>query len=101
MGDYRVDGQPRQLKAGMVLTVEPGLYIPVDDDSVPEAYRGIRIEDDVVVGRRAGSVNNDIPKQPDEIEALVGTATLNNSRTHCDGISASAQAGINIALIKY
>ena len=80
VGDYQVDGQPRQLKAGMVLTVEPGLYIPVDDDSVPEAYRGIgiRIEDDVVVGVEGPEVlTASIPKQPDEIEALVGTAALN------------------------
>ena len=40
-----------KLRAGMVLTVEPGLYFQPDDATVPEAYRGIgvRIEDDVVV----------------------------------------------------
>ena len=40
-----------QLAAGMVLTVEPGLYFQLDDLTVPERYRGIgvRIEDDVVI----------------------------------------------------
>ncbi|MEZ4744384.1 MAG: M24 family metallopeptidase [Bdellovibrionota bacterium] len=39
------------MQAGMVLTVEPGLYIPTNDTSVPESFRGIgiRIEDDIVV----------------------------------------------------
>ena len=39
------------LEAGMVFTVEPGLYLPMDDDSVPPEFRGIgvRIEDDVLI----------------------------------------------------
>jgi Xaa-Pro aminopeptidase len=51
-GDY-VDaaGEPSALEPGMVFTVEPGLYIPADDDSAPAALRGIgvRIEDDVLI----------------------------------------------------
>ncbi len=41
----------RKLEAGMVLTVEPGLYVPADDEKAPEAFRGIgiRIEDDIHV----------------------------------------------------
>ncbi len=59
---------------GMVLTVEPGLYIPPDDKSAPAKYRGIgvRIEDDVLVtedGNR--NLTSKVPKDPNEIEALM------------------------------
>ena len=51
VGDYRIRGQWRQLEAGMVMTVEPGLYIAADEAKVPEKFRGIgiRIEDDVAL----------------------------------------------------
>ena len=62
---------------GMVLTVEPGLYIPPDDKSAPSKYRGIgiRIEDDVLV-TKDGNLNltTKVPKDPDEIEALMAKA---------------------------
>ncbi|WP_406178243.1 aminopeptidase P family protein [Streptomyces canus] len=60
------------LEAGMVLTVEPGLYFQADDLTVPEEYRGIgvRIEDDILVtedGNR--NLSSGLPRQSDEVEA--------------------------------
>lgn len=60
------------LAPSMVVTVEPGLYIPHDDTSVPEPYRGIgiRIEDNVVITNGAPSVlTSDIPKSIAALEA--------------------------------
>jgi len=61
-----------KLEAGMVLTVEPGLYFQIDDLTVPAKYRGIgvRIEDDVLVtskGHRALSAS--LPVEPNDVEA--------------------------------
>ena len=74
VGTYRLDEQtPRPLAPGMVLTVEPGLYIPSDDD-IPDAYHGIgiRIEDNVVVTKDGHAVlTADVPKQVADIEALM------------------------------
>ena len=59
------------LAPGMVLTVEPGLYIHPDDELFPEQYRGIgiRIEDDVLVTETGCRVlSKDLPSHPDEIE---------------------------------
>jgi Xaa-Pro aminopeptidase len=74
VGDYRVDNQFRELEPGMVVTVEPGLYIAPDLKGVPARWRGIgiRIEDDVVV--TAGEpevISSGVPKDADEIEALM------------------------------
>lgn len=73
VGSYRVDGEPRPLEPGMVVTIEPGLYIP-DAEDIPVAYRGIgiRIEDDVAVTESGGEVlTPQAPKAADEIEALM------------------------------
>ena len=73
VGGYRRDGEPRRLEPGMVLTVEPGLYLPEDDD-IPEALRGIgiRIEDDVAVTAEGHEVlTSGVPKRAADIEALM------------------------------
>jgi Xaa-Pro aminopeptidase len=64
----------RPFAPGMVLTVEPGLYIPPDDKSAPSKYRGIgiRIEDDVLVTKDGNrNLTAKVPKDLDEIEALM------------------------------
>jgi len=76
VGAYRLDADtPRPLEAGMVLTVEPGLYIP-DAEDITAAYRGmgIRIEDDVVVTATGYEVlTADVPKRVADIEALMAS----------------------------
>src|SRR5689334_19094677 len=72
-GDYKRDGNWRQLEPGMVLTVEPGCYIRPAED-VPERLWniGVRIEDDVVVAAHDCEVlTADAPKQIADIEALM------------------------------
>jgi Xaa-Pro aminopeptidase len=73
VGAYAVDGKPRPIEPGMVLTVEPGLYVPPDAVDVPEALRGlgIRVEDDVLVTPTGHEVlTAAIPKEIDALEAL-------------------------------
>ncbi len=77
VGDYRVDGEFRELEPGMVLTVEPGIYIAPDAKGVVAKWRGIgiRIEDDVVVTRGEPEViTASVPNDPDEIETLMAAA---------------------------
>lgn len=77
VGDYHVAGAWRPLQAGMVLTVEPGLYVSPDDTTVDAAWRGIgiRIEDDVCVTETGHHVlSAAAPKSVADIEALVGSA---------------------------
>jgi Xaa-Pro aminopeptidase len=63
-----------KLEAGMILTVEPGIYIHPDDEFVPPQYRGIgvRIEDDILV-TKDGNINLSagIPRTPDAVEKWV------------------------------
>ncbi|MCZ6596746.1 MAG: aminopeptidase P N-terminal domain-containing protein [Planctomycetota bacterium] len=71
-GDYYVDGASRALAPGMVITVEPGIYVAEDDDTVDERWRGIgiRIEDDVLITAEGHEVlTADIPKEVDAVEA--------------------------------
>ncbi|MDK2776604.1 MAG: Xaa-Pro aminopeptidase [Pseudomonadota bacterium] len=74
VGEYRIDGEWRLLEEGMVMTIEPGLYIAPDDLTVDEQWRGIgiRIEDDVVVTRDGCKVlTTAVVKDVDDIEALI------------------------------
>lgn len=74
VGDYKIDGQPRILEPGMVLTVEPGCYVAPDSKGVAAKWRGIgvRIEDDVVVTKTGNEViTGGVPKHPDAVEALM------------------------------
>lgn len=76
VGDYKVSDHWRLLEPGMVLTVEPGIYIP-DSRAIPGKWRGIgiRIEDDVLVTAKGNEVlSQALPTDPDEIEQLVGSA---------------------------
>jgi len=72
VGDYKRDGQWRLFESGMVLTVEPGLYISGEQREVPKRYRniGIRIEDDVAVTAEGNEVlSADAPSAVEEIES--------------------------------
>ncbi|HEY8087857.1 MAG TPA: M24 family metallopeptidase, partial [Polyangiaceae bacterium] len=70
VGAYFEGGKARALEPGMVLTVEPGIYIAPDDETVAPEWRGIgvRIEDDVLVTASAPEVlTAGIPKTVDEV----------------------------------
>jgi Xaa-Pro aminopeptidase len=73
VGTYFADGRSRPLEPGMVITIEPGLYVAEDDEKAPLPFRGVgvRIEDDVLVtadGHRV--LTADIPKQVDDLERI-------------------------------
>ncbi|MFT5928496.1 MAG: Xaa-Pro aminopeptidase, partial [Candidatus Azotimanducaceae bacterium] len=73
VGEYQVDETWREFEEGMVMTVEPGLYIEEGLD-VPARFRGIgiRIEDNVLVTRTGHEVLTEgIPKTIDEIESYM------------------------------
>lgn len=77
VGRYKIKGQWRELAPGMVLTVEPGLYVSPDETSVDEKWRGIgiRIEDDVLVTDTGHQVlSENVPKSVAEVEALTSTS---------------------------
>ncbi len=78
MGDYlNDDGKFRKLEAGMVMTVEPGIYVgPHLKSEVPEAFHnmGIRIEDDILITENGHeNLTEDVPKAIAEIEALMAS----------------------------
>lgn len=73
-GSYLKGGKSRTLEAGMVTTIEPGIYVAADNKKVDKKWRGIgiRIEDDVLVTRTGNRVlTAAVPKTIDEIEALM------------------------------
>jgi Xaa-Pro aminopeptidase len=77
VGEYKVGGEWRVLEVGMALTVEPGIYIAPDNQSVAKKWRGIgvRIEDDVVVTKTGCEIlTKGVPKTVAEIEALMAAA---------------------------
>jgi Xaa-Pro aminopeptidase len=74
VGRYYYGTESRALEPGVVMTVEPGIYIAPDTKDVPEKYLGIgvRIEDDVLCTSNGPRVlTHKVPKQAEEIEALM------------------------------
>ena len=73
VGAYRRAGRPRRFESGMVVTIEPGLYVrPARDVARRWWNTGIRIEDDVLITARAPQVlSAALPKEPDQIEAAM------------------------------
>jgi len=74
VGRYYYGQESRALEPGVVMTVEPGIYIAPDTKDIPEKYLGIgvRIEDDVLCTNNGPRVlTTKVPKHPDEIEALM------------------------------
>jgi Xaa-Pro aminopeptidase len=74
VGIYYYDKQSRALEPGVVMTVEPGIYVAPDTKDIPEQYLGIgiRIEDDVLCTANGPKVlTTGVPKNADEIEALM------------------------------
>jgi Xaa-Pro aminopeptidase len=74
VGDYKIGDEWRVLEPGMVMTIEPGIYIPPGSRGVPKRFHGIgiRIEDDVVVTKKGVEVlTSRAPKHADEIESTM------------------------------
>jgi len=73
VGEYRINGEWRILEPGMVITVEPGLYLG-NQRNIPKEFRntGIRIEDDVVVTKNGCEIiSGGVPKDVEDIEAFM------------------------------
>ncbi|HEY6331321.1 MAG TPA: aminopeptidase P N-terminal domain-containing protein [Blastocatellia bacterium] len=80
-GPYKVADEWRRLEPGMVLTIEPGLYIAEDSEGVPDKYRGIgvRIEDDVLVTDSSCEVlSARVPKAIEDIESSMATGNADS-----------------------
>jgi Xaa-Pro aminopeptidase len=75
-GLYQIKGESRKIEAGMVFTIEPGLYVPYDDDDAPKEMRGlgVRIEDNILVTEK-GHENMTVlaPKEVADIEKAMNS----------------------------
>jgi Xaa-Pro aminopeptidase len=74
VGEYTIDGHSRELEPGMVMTIEPGIYIHPSEQDVAARWRGmgIRIEDNVAITRDGPRILTDgLARTADEIEALM------------------------------
>jgi Xaa-Pro aminopeptidase len=74
VGEYTIDGHSRELEPGMVMTIEPGIYIGPEEGSVDECWRGIgiRIEDNIAITSDDPRVLTDgLARSADEVEALM------------------------------
>jgi Xaa-Pro aminopeptidase len=81
VGEYKLAGEWRLLEPGMVLTVEPGIYIPAGSEGVGRKWwsMGVRIEDDVAVTREGHEVlSAGAPKSVSEIESLMGRGSVSS-----------------------
>ncbi|MEX2525555.1 MAG: Xaa-Pro aminopeptidase [Gammaproteobacteria bacterium] len=76
VGDYKLDGEWRMQEPGMVMTIEPGLYLKAQKGLAKKWWNiGVRIEDDVLVTKNGYDVlSKDAPKTADEVEALMTTS---------------------------
>ncbi len=76
VGDYKVDGEWRMLEPGMVLTIEPGIYLAPARGLAKKWWDiGVRIEDDVLVTKDGYDVlSKDMPKTVEEIESIMASA---------------------------
>lgn len=71
-GSYADEDGPRAFEPGMVVTVEPGIYIPLDNETVDAKWRGIgiRIEDDILITKDGiENLTGSIPKSIEDVEA--------------------------------
>lgn len=74
VGDYKIEAQWRVYEPGMVVTIEPGIYIAPGNPNVDKKWHGIavRIEDDIVVTKSGNeNITSGVPKTRDQIEALM------------------------------
>lgn len=97
--DTNTVGPHRTLEHGVVLAIEPGLYIPNDPQFGAYAGIGVRIEDDVLCSHSGAEVLSDaVPVDPDEIEALVGTAA-SDERMRVTTVGAHSGSDAEVAAV--